>query len=192
MSDPMSNNPSTSPPERLYVDFRIQMRMLIALVILESALVCGGVGYLYLRYKAVIEENMYRIHHVPQDFFSLLLEETGWVVAFMLVLNLLGLFFADRVWGWYVKRVLGSFTALSFKVTDLDFCEDRESPEQHVVLDLMLTWRQKERRRALEIRAIMEQIETDKDQHEQLVKHLKQLRAVLPVYSRRFVGRIVS
>lgn len=189
----MSERPeprSPPEPERRYVDFRIQMRMLIALVILETGLAGGGVGYLYWRFKTIIEENMYRIHHAPQNAFSQLMEETGWVILVMLGINLVGLYLADRLWGGYVRKVLGTFTALAVKVTDLDFRPDTESPDQHASLDLMLEWRQKERMRALAVREIVR--DCDQVPQEQLVKKLQQLRTILPPYSRRFVGRLKS
>ncbi|MBF0126232.1 MAG: hypothetical protein HQM02_03380 [Magnetococcales bacterium] len=183
---------SRTPPglERRYVDFRIQMRMLIALVLLETGLAGGGVGYLYFRFKAIIEENLYRIHHGGQSVFQQLLEETGWVVLVMLVVNLAGLLIADRLWVGYVQRVLGSFTALAVKVTDLDFRSDGESPDQHASLELMLSWRQKERDRALAVRELVRDL--DQVPPARQVERLRRLRAILPPYSRRFVGRLAS
>ncbi|MBF0153178.1 MAG: hypothetical protein HQL64_05510 [Magnetococcales bacterium] len=174
--------------KRVYVDARIQMRMLIALLVLEIVLAAGGVVYLYFRFEAIIEESLYRIHHATQDIFSLLSEEMGWVVLGMLLINLAGLLAADRVWIWYVKRVLGTFTTLAVKVSDLDFSPDQVSPDQHVALDLMLAWRQKERDRARAIRTILAHADTTNN--EQLAARLRELRANLPPYSHRFVGRL--
>ncbi|MEO5331410.1 MAG: hypothetical protein H7839_05250 [Magnetococcus sp. YQC-5] len=174
--------------ERLYVDYRIQKWLLVGLVILETILAASGVGYLYFRFKSVIEENMYRIHHVGQDVFSVFLEETGQVLVFMLVINLVGLLIADRFWVRYVRQVLGRFTGLAVKVTDLDFRPDQENPDQHAALDLMLAWRQKERSRSLAIREIVGHLEAATP--EQMERELQKLRGVLPPYSRRFVGRL--
>lgn len=175
------------PRERLYVDANIQMRMLVALVVLEVLLAIGGVGYLYVRFLTVIENNLYRIHHTAQDFFSVLLDETGWVMLFMLVINVVGLLIADRFWVSYVRRVLGTFTSLADKVADLDFRPDSESKDLHASLDLMLVWRQKERSRMQAARSILENLSTG----EQLVAQLQELRRDLPPYSRRFLGRKV-
>ncbi len=188
---------SLVPRERIYVDSRIQMWMLIGLVLLETLLASGGVVYLYFRYKAIIEENLYRIHHTSPDIFTLLLAETGWVVLILLGINVLGLLIADRLWVWYVKRVLGTFTALACKVTDLDFRADQESPDQHVAVDLMLAWRQKERSRLMAMRETVRTFDLDASlstpqRQQQLASQLKQLQTVLPPYSRRYVGRLPS
>lgn len=187
MSTPLESR-MTLPRERIYVDFRIQMRMLIALLIMETLLTGGGIVYLYFRFKSVIEENLYRIHQTKQDIFSLLVEETGWVIGIMLVINIVGLLVADRLWVWYVQKILATFTSLATRVTDLDFRLDGESSDQHLVLDLMLSWRQKERSRAQVVRTILDQLDGGNPAAMKIA--LRELRTHLPPYSRRFVGRL--
>lgn len=186
---------ATPPPERLYVDFRIQMRLLIALLLLEVTLTGGSMAYLFFRFKEMIEENLYRMHYMVHDLSPLMIREAGEVFFLMLLINLVCLLVADRVWVRYVRRVLQTFTHLAAKVADLDFYPDTESPDQHAALDLMLAWRQKERQRAAAIGTILKQLdpegEWDTPQgRAQLPVQLQTLRLLLPKYSRRFVGRL--
>ncbi|MEO5351088.1 MAG: hypothetical protein H7836_15815 [Magnetococcus sp. YQC-3] len=190
-----SDAPHAPPGERLYVDFYIQMRLLIALLILQVTLTGGGIYYLFFRFKEIIEENLYRMHYATQDLSPLLLGEAGRVVAVMLAVNLVCLLLADRVWVRYVRRLLHTFTQLASKVADLDFCQDHDSPDQHAALERMLAWRQKERARLMAIGALSQQLTVTGDcaatqVREPLQPLLQQLRLQLPPYSRRYVGRL--
>lgn len=195
---PTHDHPEATPaPERLYVDFKIQMRLLITLLLLEATLTVGSIAYLYFRFKAIIEDNLYRMHYAVGDLSPLLLNEAGEVLFVMLLINLVCLLVADRVWVRYVQRVLQTFTHLAAKVADMDFRPDLESSDQHAALDLMLAWRQKERGRVTAVAALLQQLDLSGDfTTPQTQAHLQgllhTLRLLLPKYSRRFVGHLDS
>ncbi|NGZ28519.1 MAG: hypothetical protein G8345_16720 [Magnetococcales bacterium] len=197
----------TSPPpprpivkrnkrQRTYVDFAIQMRMLIALVVMELVLVASGVAYLYYRFNAIVEENLYRIHQTnTQSPMEILLAEAGWVVAALVAANLVALLVADRIWYIYVRRVLERFMEMARKMRDFDLREESSRKINHEVLVRMLAWHMAERKRALNVRAAIQNLHPDADFKNPVVKrefvrNLQWLRRVLPPYSRRFVGRL--
>lgn len=179
-----------------YLDFAIQMRMLMALVGMEIILVGGAVYYLYERFSTILEENIYRIHQLPLDLSSVMVNEIIKVAGGMILLNLLALFVADRIWSKYVSRILHAFTSMAHQVSDLDFHPDADPPpSQHELLDLMLSWRQQERQRLARIRAEIQKLDPHADFADPRVlaniqEQVRQLQHMLPPYSRRFVGRV--
>ncbi|MBF0135655.1 MAG: hypothetical protein H7833_13770 [Magnetococcus sp. DMHC-1] len=179
-----------------YLDFAIQMRMLIALVGMEIILVGGAVYYLYERFSTILEENIYRIHQLPLDLSSVMVNEIIKVAGGMILLNLVALFVADRIWSKYVARILQAFTNMALHVSDLDFHPDADPPSsQHELLDLMLAWRQQERQRLVKIREEIQKLDPNADFSDPRVlagiqEQVRQLRHILPPYSRRFVGRV--
>lgn len=182
--------------QRKYVDFAIQMRMLIALVVMEVVLVAAGVWYLYLRFNTIVEANLYRIHQTPGESpLEVLVKEAGIVVLALVVANVLAMVVADRIWILYVRRVLNKFTALAQRTRDFDLREDTDKDHSHEVLVRMLAWRWAERKRALNVRAAIRNLSPDADfdnpmVRQEFLRNLQWLRRALPPYSRRFVGRL--
>ncbi|MBF0629144.1 MAG: hypothetical protein HQL91_13080 [Magnetococcales bacterium] len=174
------------PRQRHFVDQQIQLGMMIALVALEIMLIVASLWVLYGRFQTLIEENLYRIHPLEHDLFTLLLQETGWVLLGLVLVNLMGLWCADRIWMWYVRRVLGNFVQLANQVADLDFRADRALAKVHAVLELMIQWRAKERQRAEAIRELLGALE--QAPAEERILLLKRLRTLIPPYSRQFLG----
>ncbi|MBF0161301.1 MAG: hypothetical protein HQL88_03345 [Magnetococcales bacterium] len=176
---------------RRYVDFRMQTSMLIALIILEIGSVIGALCYLYWRFNSLIRAQLYRIHHDSDSLFTLLLTEVGTVLFCLLGINLLAIFVADRIWGSYVRRVLGAFRTLSNRVADLDFRSEHPPPTKHEVLVRMLTWRSKERVRLRTIREGLQALSAEEPHtpqaRERLRQQLQKIAATLPDYSRHYV-----
>lgn len=178
-----------------YVDFNIQIRMLIALIVLETGGIVAAITYLYLDFSAIIQAQMYRIHHQPETLFSILLTETGQVLVVLLGVNLLAIFVADRIWVHYVGRVLGAFRVLADKVSDLDFSQDRKPTVKHDVLNRMRTWRTKERMRILALHDNLQAIEKEADfvhdptSKEAIYQHLLKMQQTLPAYSHQYLER---
>ncbi|MBF0379722.1 MAG: hypothetical protein HQL69_01815 [Magnetococcales bacterium] len=186
--------PFTSKIQR-YFDFYIQKRLLFALVLMEVSLVVASVVYLYFRFHNIINESFYRIHQLPHSVQAIFLEETGKVILYLLAINLLALLIADRWWVRYIRSVLSSFGMLADKMADLDLRIDQELEAKHESLDMMLNWRKGERERAKNIRTFISQLEspellTDETARQKMLLSLKGLRATLPPYSRRYIGRL--
>lgn len=178
-----------------HVDFNIQIWMLVALIFLEVGLVLIGIYYLHIRFLAIIEANLYRIHHGSDPLLFQLLTEVGGAVAILVGINLLALFVTDRVWWGHVKGILNAFIVLVNKVADLDFTQDEKPFSQHKVLDQTLLWRKKERERALAIREALKPLDAEADFSDPIVldrlrQQLTLVRQHLPPYSRRYVGRL--
>lgn len=196
--------PSPPPPLRLlrqerqrrYVDFALQMRLLVALIVMEILLVGGGLYYLYWSFSQIFQRNLYRVHPpAPEETLRLLLGETGWVVGALVAAHLLALLVADRLWVGYVKRVLQKFRALAQRIEALDLSEEGEETPNHASVALIQAWRRHERRRSLSIKGfmggILPQVDLRDPQEQEILKrHLRRIRRVLPPYSRRFVGRL--
>lgn len=178
-----------------YLDFKVQMHMLVALIVLEVGLVVAGIFYLYARFSDIIKTSLYRIHHGSDTLFSMMLTEMGQMLVVFVGVNMLAVFLADRIWVHYVRSVLGSFRALVNRVADLDFTKDGKPRVQHRVLDQTLAWREKERVRASSVRDITRSLKphadfSDPKVLEELGRQLTEVRQSLPSYSRRFVGRL--
>lgn len=181
--------------ERRYLDFKIQHKMMWALVFMEVTLVLAGVIYLYYRFQLIILENFYRIHQLPRSVRSIFMEETGEVILFLLAINVLVLLLADRGWVWYIKSVLSSFGLMADKMADLNMQSDERVAARHETLDMMVTWRRGERERAIRIRELISKLESpesmaDATARERMRHALQELRRTLPPYSRRFIGRL--
>ncbi|HIJ84944.1 MAG: hypothetical protein HW380_3365 [Magnetococcales bacterium] len=179
-----------------YVDYKVQMRMLIALVAMELTIISVGLAYLYYRFASIIDANIYRIHkQASTDVFSVMLQETTWVLSVSVLINLAALLIADRVWIRYVRSIVGAFGSQADRIADLDFRVDHPELEtQHESIDMIQTWYRGERQRSMEIRTALNAIVLndvdDPEGRERIRGHLVTIQKLLPPYSRRFVGRI--
>lgn len=179
-----------------YVDYKIQMRLLLALLAMELTIVAAGLFYLYFRFRAIIDENIYRVHkHPTSDVFATMLNETTWVIVVSVVVNLAALLLADRIWIRYVRTIIISFGSLADRMADLNF-ENNHADVQasHESLDMMQAWHQGERQRALSIHAVIQSINLDTLNDPGSTEHIRQqlrtIHELLPPYSRRYVGKI--
>ncbi|MEO5377827.1 MAG: hypothetical protein H7832_08630 [Magnetococcus sp. DMHC-6] len=193
---PLPVRPKNTFRRRRYVDFVLQMRMLLALVAMETGLVAGGLFYLYIRFDAIINNSLYRIHqrqgHGP---FLEMLQEVGLVILVIVVINLLAWMFANWIWVRFVQSVLTPFNLMLDRMSRLDMQEDRGIMPKHESLDRMLSWRQKERRRMLMIKAYLAGISlegdlTKADVRSNLQNRFRKIRRILPPHSRRILSAI--
>ncbi|MBF0142308.1 MAG: hypothetical protein HQL59_02465 [Magnetococcales bacterium] len=179
-----------------YVDFAVQFYLLLGLVALEVVLLIGGIVVLFHRLRGVIDESLYRAHSVSHEaLLPRLLEETGWVIGGMLLVNILALLAADRIWVVYVRSITRTFSELAKKTGNLEFVEDPDLGHRHRVIDLMVAWRRSERERARGIRQNLANIDPSGEFHDEKInaiyrRRLQAVRRLLPPYSRRYVGRI--
>lgn len=144
-----------------YVDESIQKWLLMALVVLETALAATLVWFAHWRLHEVIEQNLYRVHVVATPLLIQLLQEASLVLGAFLVVNVLALLAAQGIWGRYVNSVRRDFTALIGKTARLDFSPDLRVAHRHEVLDLAGSWRARERTRLAAIRQHIAQLEAE-------------------------------
>jgi hypothetical protein len=137
----------TTPPRaerrRLHiVDRVLQKWLLVALVVMQSVLVAAAIWFLYLKLDAAVDENLYRIHFgAGTDMLSLLVREGLSVLGAMLLANATALLVADRIWVWYVNRILRHLGALVGSAARLDLRRLPRPDVGHAVLDQATRWR---------------------------------------------------
>jgi hypothetical protein len=124
------------------VDHTLQQSLLVALVVMETALVAVAIWCLYQALGKIVDQNLYRVHfsgHV--NVLALLVSEGTPVLAAMLGVNFLALLVADRIWAWYVDAILGELERLMAAARRLDFSAQSGGPLHHAVLEQAVAWR---------------------------------------------------
>lgn len=184
MTDIHANPPIQHRRTIRYIDFRLQKRLLIALVALEWLMLCVAGAVLYYRLHAIVDENLYRIHIADQPpIFHILFTESMQIVAALVAINLLALLAADRIWAHYVTSIMSSLRRLFVRSQALDFGPDTESPLGHKVIELALAWRAKERERLATLHELAARAEAAAaaDEVEEWRACLVAMRAQLPI-----------
>lgn len=166
-----------------YIDHAIQKWLLIALVVLELIVLSVAGAVLYFRLNSIVEENLYRIHLDTQhSMLSVLLIESLWIIGGMIVVNLLALFAADRIWVRYVNGILADLRRLLSSIRELDFRNaSADVHQRHEVLALSLAWRKAERARHVALRKSIDLLATQSSSNaEEFRNSLLAARAQLP------------
>ena len=152
----MNTTPQSNPIKRriIYVDGKVQKGLLLALLALEILLVIGTLWVLYLQLGKVVDDNLYRVQLYNKPHIYPLLLKTALIgLSGMIVINIVVLWVAGRVWVSHVNSIVKPFMELMSKVEALDFSEDEAVDVQHKVVDLSLAWRHNDRQRLLQLRA---------------------------------------
>jgi HAMP domain-containing protein len=140
--------------ERVYLDDLIQRRLLALLVVMELVVVTVAIAWLYLEFRGVIEQGLYRIHHSDRhEAWPLLLASAWRAIGVLLLVNAVALLVADRIWARYVNRVLDRFGRLVERTAALDLGVDPEPAGLHRAVDLALAWRRYEHRIWCDVRS---------------------------------------
>jgi len=127
------------------VDHVLQKYLLYALVIVETTGVAIAIWMLYKALGEIIDENTYRIHLSENvKMLSLLLSEGLRVLGAMLLLNVVALIVADRIWAFYVADILHNLGDLMNASRQMDFAEQNPTAFHHAVLEQASNWRQSE------------------------------------------------
>ena len=135
-------------------DHHLQKSMLVALVIMETAVVSVAIYFLYRALAASIDEQMYRVHfQASVDMLSRLVSEGLPVLAAMLLVNFVALIIADRIWVFYVRGILAQLGAVMQAAVRLDLAPLPPSPFGHAVLEQAEHWRAAEAARLDGVRA---------------------------------------
>lgn len=138
----------------IYVDDKIQKRLLIALLTIEILLVVVTLGVLYWQMNSVTEANLYQVHFPGKpNLYALLLKTALAGLTGLVVINVLMLWIAGWVWACHVDSIVKPFSELIGKVEALDFSEDAVMHVPHKVVGLVLAWRHTRRQHLLKLRA---------------------------------------
>ena len=90
-----------------YVDAVLQKWLMVALIVLEVALIVGGLFVLHNELSAIIEENLYRVHQpANQAVLDVLLTPLLTIMGGLVAVNVLALAVAEGAWAAYVNSVL--------------------------------------------------------------------------------------
>ncbi|MBF0310944.1 MAG: hypothetical protein HQL56_15600, partial [Magnetococcales bacterium] len=180
------------PQRRLYVDYRVQMAMVVALVLLQILLIVLGSLWLYHRFSQILESHLYRVHQGGLVLGEAFQREALWVVVGLVVVNLLAVAVADRIWRGYVRRVLGTLGELCRRTRQGEFDSDeRIDPDLHPVIHWMVHWRALERARQRKLKRLLDTLDHPADfkSHDVCLRHqvvLSRLRQHLPRHSLRY------
>lgn len=167
---------------RKLLDLRLQGGLLVALVLLELAMLIVGMFYLYVQFSAAIEANLFTIHRTARvALLPVFLEEMAKVVVTMGVINTLALLLANHLWVGHIRQVLSAFRARLQRIEALNLRRaGTNEPVRHEVITLLDQWRQREGIRAQQIDALLAQLPgadepLDADALKQLVSQLDAL-----------------
>lgn len=147
------------------IDHALQKSLLAALVIMETSAVVIALWTLYKALVEIVDENMYRIHFSDNhNMLALLMSEGMHVLGGLLLVNLLALIIADRIWAFYVYGVLRNLGRLMAASSQLNFSKQGPISFNHAVLEQALSWRESESSHLARMRA-----------------HIRHLPAQLPI-----------
>lgn len=151
----------THQRRKIFIDNRLQGRLILVMVLLEIVILATAMYYLNHRFAAKIEHDLYAIHRSSQaDMLSAFAEQTGWVVFVMGVLNAMMLFIAHFIWSKQISSVVQVFRNVLNQIRSLQFVESEHVSKQvHELLSLLDLWYSKERKRIIELKHEIEQIE---------------------------------
>lgn len=167
-----------------YVGERLQTLLLLALVLLEVALVAGLSWLMWSHLNQILDDNLYRVHlQDSPSILSLLLRQAVALLGVFFVANLCALLLVNLIWQRHVNAVLRHFLALIKKTQALDFSADPALSGQHQVINLTAIQRRQKRQRLQQFRARLHAITADLTQARapaELGAALHGLRHLLP------------
>jgi len=139
----------------LYVDHALQRGLLVALVALEMLSIAVAIAALYVTLDGIIDANAWRVHfRGPADGLPAFLAAGVKVIIGIGVVNFIAIVVADRLWAWYVERIVGQLGILVRPVARLDLSPRPAARGAHAVLDRAADWRDDEAARLAAIRAV--------------------------------------
>ena len=146
-----------------YVDARMQLRVMVALVGLEILLVAGTLWLLHGQLAAAIEANLYSVHFDAEGAtFPMLARVALPVLGGFAVVHLLAVVLAAQVWGQQVAHVMSAFRTRLARVEALDL---RPRPVRgepaHPVLAHAARWQSRERARLADLQRLTASLDAD-------------------------------
>ena len=142
-----------------YNDHRLQGYLITALVLIELLLVLALLAYLYVEFNRVIDARFYRIHGSDEASWPAFLTLLAQAVGGFLLVNAAALYLAHLIWDRYVKHTVDLFADGLDKMIALDFGGAAEArARQHRIIDLLDSWRARERQRNAEIAHLVDRL----------------------------------
>ena len=148
-----------------FINFGLQNRLIISLIVLELVLISVSVFVVYLDMNQIIEDNMFRIHiknTLSVEYFA------GRVLQVMFVLLLVNILLASFiVWRWrlYVNSIVMPLQATVSSIHKLDFTLTAEKPVRHDAVIIADQWLHREKDRFTEVRKLLSGINLDETQN---------------------------
>lgn len=177
----MSITPQPNRRRIHLVDHVLQKYLLGALVMLEVGVAVLAIWALYQALGEIVDQNMYRIHFSGDaNILALMMREGLRVLGGILLVNLLALVVADRIWAYYVDGIVRQLTGLMHASHQLDFSAQEAASFQHAVLDQALAWRAAESAHWAKVRARIRQLPVDLPTRQPERDAIAQALAALP------------
>ncbi len=162
-----------------YIDHRIQGTLIIALVVLEVAMVVAVLFHLNGQFEQLLENTLYSIHPPSdEEVRKQIYWEIGVSVVWMSFINLCALVLAHVLWGKYVRKVMASFREGVQFMGTLQFSKPIQRVELHAVLNTLSRWQESERSRVVKIKGAITSLQKDLSSEYELSSVVDQLEAV--------------
>jgi hypothetical protein len=149
----MSTHPSEERRQIHYVDHVLQKWLLIALVLLESALTAAAIWGLYRELSDIVDSNLYRVHFSEdEDLLTPFFVQGLKILIGTGIVNFIAIIVADRIWAQYVRGILRGLDSVTQAAQRLDLLPRKGVRRTHAVLDQALRWQRAESLRLKRIR----------------------------------------
>jgi hypothetical protein len=158
----MSANTESMPIKRriVYVDDKVQKGLLLALILLEAALIAGTLWMMYQQMGEIVSANLYRVHFIEQpNIYPLLLKTILVGVLGLLAINVILLWLVGWMWARHVDSILQPFRKVVDRVATLDFTGQEYAAAPHKVVELAQEWHGAKRQQLLKIREEIARLE---------------------------------
>lgn len=161
--------------KKIFVDNRLQGRLILAMVIVEMVILAVAMFYLNYRFASIIEDNLYSIHRSSQeDMLLVFASQIGWVVFEMGVLNVMMLFTAHYFWSQQIGTVVEVFRKELSLIRSLNFSKpDHVDKPIHELLTLVELWFSSERKRVSRLKSEIQKIHLSDEYNEEELLNIK-------------------
>ena len=174
--------------KKYFIDSRLQGRLIMLMVALEIVMLTVAMLYLNNRFESIIEHDLYAIHRITQaDILSAFIEQIGWVVFEMGILNAMMLFIAHFIWSRQLSAVVQIFHDNLYNVRSLKFVAlEHVNKPVHELLTLLDLWYSNERKCIAELKQEIGQIKIQElYQNSDLQKLIDQVNRCLNMLQRK-------
>ncbi len=184
----MSSQSDPMPIKRriIYVDDKVQKGLLLALIVLEAALIAGTLWMLYQQMNEIVNANLYRVHFIEKpNIYPMLLKTVLLGVLGLIAINVILLWVVSWMWARHVDSILKPFGELVGSVGELDFTEKTKFDAPHKVVELAHEWHSSKRQQLLKIREEIARLDalgdlSDPEANARARKSLEAIRDLLP------------
>ncbi|WP_207062943.1 hypothetical protein [Motiliproteus sp. SC1-56] len=151
---------------------------------MEITILALALTYLYSRFSAITEANLFRIHGADRPgLLPAFLKELGLVILVMSLANTAALLVAHYLWRIHLRRVLGDFCGRLSLVTALDLRPHHDKIRfRHPLVATAEQWRQREAARVAALGVEIGRLEApgpDAESRSQLLRRLRRCKQLL-------------